>query len=84
MFRRDWKHFKYELADMLFGAQMDEAFREGMASGTEYTSRTLNIYVSHAELTQNMTKTQLIGFEVAREALRAGKKEVMRKTGVAL
>jgi hypothetical protein len=83
LFRRDWKHFKYELADFFFKSQMDEAFREGQRSGVEYTSRKLGFAVRNLD-TSEMTKTQKIGHEASLAAIELAKKEVMRKTGVAL
>jgi hypothetical protein len=83
MLRRDWKNFKYELADFFFKTEMDEAFREGIASGTEYTSRVIGMSVRNLDVS-NMTKTQRIGHEASMAAIAEAKKEVMRKTGVAL
>ena len=83
MLKRDWKHFRYELADLLFGKQMDEAFREGQHSGIEYATRKLSIAVRHLEAS-NLTKTQKIGQEAAMEAIAEAKKEITERTGVRL
>lgn len=83
MLRRDWKFFKLEIAEFFFGDELDKAFRDGQYSGVEYTSRVLGLAVRTVDETK-LTKTQRIGLEVAREAITDAKKEVMRKTGVAL
>ncbi|MDB4418048.1 hypothetical protein N9262_02230 [Akkermansiaceae bacterium] len=83
MTKRDWKHFKYEVADFLFGNQMDEAFREGQRSGVEYTSLKLGFAVRNLD-TSKMTKTQKIGHEASMAAIVEAKKEIMRKTGARL
>ena len=83
MMGRDWKNFKYEIADFFFGSELDEAFREGQRSGVEYTSRKLGMSVRALDVSQ-MTKTQKIGHEASMAAIAEAKKEIMRETGVAL
>jgi len=83
MMIRDWKHFKYEIADFFFGNELDAAFRDGQHSGVEYTSRTLGMAVRNLD-TSSMTKTQKIGYEASMAAISQAKKEIMSKTGVAL
>ena len=83
MTRTDWKRLKYEIADFFFKKQLDEAFREGQHSGIEYTSLKLGFAVRNLD-TSKMTKTQKIGHEASMAAIVEAKKEVMRKTGVAL
>jgi hypothetical protein len=83
MTKRDWKYFKYEIAEFFFGKELDETFREGQHSGVEYTSRTLGMAIRTIDESK-LTKTQRVGLQVAREAISDAKKEVMRKTGVAL
>ena len=80
MMRRDWKYFKYEIADFLFKSELDEAFREGQHSGIEYATRKLSMAVRHLEAS-NLTKTQKIGQQAAMEAIVEAKKEIMRRTG---
>lgn len=83
MMRRDWSLFKYELADFLFGKQLDEAYSEGMREGAQFASRKLSMAVRNLEASQ-MTKTQRIGHQKSMEAIYEAKKEVMRKTGAQL
>ena len=83
MMRRDWKYFKYEIADFFFKNELDEAFREGQHSGIEYATRKLSMSVRHLEAA-NLTKTQKIGQQAAMEAIVEAKKEIMRRTGVNL
>ncbi len=83
MMTRDWKHFKYEIADFLFRKELDEAFREGQRSGVEYASNTLGFAVRNLDVSK-MTKTQKIGHEASLSAVIQAKKEIMRKTGVQL
>ena len=83
MTKHDWKHFKYEVAEFFFGSILDETFRDGQRSGVEYTSRTLGMAVRSLDVSK-MTKTQKIGHEASMAAIAEAKKEIMRKTGVAL
>jgi hypothetical protein len=83
MTKHDWKHFKYEIAEFFFGNILDETFRDGQKSGVEYTSRTLGMAVRSLDVSK-MTKTQKIGHEASMAAIAEAKKEIMRKTGVAL
>ena len=83
MTKRDWVHFRYEVADFFFGKQMDEAFREGQNSGIEYATRKLSMAVRHLEAS-NLTKTQKIGQQAAMEAIVEAKKDIMRRTGINL
>ena len=80
---RNWADFKYEIADRLFNAQLDEAFRDGQRSGVEYASRVISSAVSNLADVQ-MTKTQRVGHEASKAAIVEAKKEIMRRTGVAL
>lgn len=83
MMARDWKHFKYEIADFLFKKELDEAFREGQRSGVEYASNEVGFAVRNLDVSK-MTKTQKIGHKASLGAVIEAKKEIMRKTGVQL
>ena len=80
---RNWKDFKYEIADKLFGAQMDEAFREGQRSGIEYATRKVSFAVRNID-TASLTKTQRVGHSASMAAIVEAKKEIMRRTGMNL
>ena len=80
---RNWTDFKYEIADKLFNAQLDDAFIDGQRSGIEYASRVISMAVTNLPDAQ-LTKTQKIGHEASKAAVIEAKKEIMRRTGLAL
>ena len=42
MLIRNWSDLKYEVADKLFGKELDEAYKMGMRIGSEYATRRLS------------------------------------------
>tara|TARA_R110000822_G_scaffold170137_2_gene310026 strand:+ start:561 stop:812 length:252 start_codon:yes stop_codon:yes gene_type:complete len=81
MMIRNWRDFKYEVAELFFGHEMDEAFREGQDSGAEYATRKMSFAVRNLDIS-DLTKTQKIGHKVSMDALMAAKREIGIRLGV--
>lgn len=81
---RNWDNFLYDLADRLFGKQMDKAYNQGIRIGAEYAARKMSFAVSNADVEKELTKTQLIGYKRAQQELRSVKKEIHAQTGAML
>lgn len=83
-FKRKWKLFLYDLADRIFGYQMDEAYEQGIRIGSEYAAHLISMSVEDAGEKEKLTKAQLVGYEVARKAIRDAKKRIHAQTGAML
>lgn len=80
MMIRNWSDFKYEVADFLFGKELDEAYEMGIRAGAEFATRKLSFEVNlkrHLKL----TKTEERGYEYAIDAIKRVKPEIARRTG---
>lgn len=78
--RRDLKWFKHEIAEILFGKDLDEAYSQGMRIGSEYATFKLSFEVTNqAGLT--LTKTEQRGYDHALEAISRVKPDIAKKTG---
>jgi hypothetical protein len=82
--KRKWKLFLYDMADRIFGRQMDEAYEQGIRIGSEYAARLLSMSVEDAGEKAKLTKPQQVGYEVARKAIRDAKKKIHAQTGAML
>jgi hypothetical protein len=80
----NWKLMKYDLADFFFGKQMDEAYWQGVRIGAEYASRMMSFTVVEAGDNTKLTKAQIVGYEVARKAIKDAKKKITERTGAML
>lgn len=84
MVRRTWRDFKYEIADKLFGYELDEAYSQGIRIGAEYAvfHMTFNVKLSADKLP--MTKTQKLGYERAIGVMDSMKPKISQVTGATL
>jgi hypothetical protein len=83
-FKRKWELFLYDIADRIFGYQMDEAYEQGIRIGSEYAAQLISISVEDAGEKAGLTKAQTVGFDVARQAIRDSKKKIHAQTGAML
>ena len=83
MMIRNWSDFKYEVADKLFGKELDEAYKMGMRIGSEYATRTLSFEVS-LKRNLTLTKTEARGYDKAIAAVARVKPEIASKTGASV
>ena len=83
MLIRNWSDLKYEIADKLFGKELDEAYKQGIRIGAEFATRSLSFEVNlkrHLKL----TKTELRGYNYAIEIIDRTKLHIANKTGATL
>lgn len=78
------KDIKQNIADLLFGAELDKAYQLGVQEGATFAARKISMTVIEAGENEKLTKTQKIGYEVARAAIREAKLVIMRMTGALL
>lgn len=83
MMWRNWSDFWYDVADFFFAKQMDKAYDQGIRMGSEFAARKISFQI-HSVPSEEMTKTQRVGYDAAMEALIEAKKDVMRQTGAML
>ena len=83
MMVRDWKNFKYEVVDFLFGKELDEAYKQGITIGAEYATRKLSFEVS-LKRGLTLTKTEQRGYDQAIAAVERVKPEITLQTGAML
>lgn len=81
MMWRNWKDWKYEIADKLFNAELDEAYDMGKRVGAEYTVSRIVYGLDINSTKLPMTKTQKSGYDMAVEVVQAQKPEIENKTG---
>jgi len=77
---RNWSDLKYEIADKLFGKELDEAYKMGMRIGSEWATHKLSFEVS-LKRNLTLTKTEARGYEHAIAAVDRVKPEIAKKTG---
>jgi len=80
---RNWSDLKYEVADKLFGKELDEAYKMGIRVGAEYATRKLSFEVS-LKRRLTLTKTEERGYDYAIEAVARVKPEIANQTGAAV
>lgn len=80
---RNWSDFKYEIADLLFGKELDEAYKMGTRVGAEYATRKLSFEVS-LKRRLTLTKTEERGYDHAIAAVARIKPEIANQTGAAV
>lgn len=80
MMIRNWSDFKYEVADFLFGKELDEAYEMGIRAGAEFATRKLSFEVN-LKRQLKLTKTEERGYEYAIDAIKRVKPEIARRTG---
>lgn len=83
MLIRNWSDFKFELAELLMGKQLDEAYKQGITIGAEYATRKLSFEVS-LKRGLELTKTEQRGYDHAIEAVARVKPEITLQTGAML
>lgn len=81
---RNWSDLKYEIADLLFGRELDESYEMGIRVGAEYAARTISFRVGAKEASQDLTKTQKIGYDKANQIVQDCKPDIERTTGATL
>lgn len=80
MTKRDWKHFKWSMANFFFPGEMGDSYHEGIKWGAEYASRKVAHALRNMDVSE-LTKTQRIGHEKAVEASVAIRKEIDIRVG---
>lgn len=80
MMIRNWSDFKYEVADFLFGKELDDAYEMGIRAGAEFATRKLSFEVN-LKRQLKLTKTEERGYDYAIEAIKRVKPEIARRTG---
>ena len=83
MMIRNWSDLKYEVADKLFGKELDEAYKMGIRIGAEYATRKLSFEVS-LKRCLTLTKTEERGYDYAIAAVARIKPEIASQTGASL
>ena len=83
MMIRDWSDLKYEIADFLFGKELDEAYAMGISQGAEFATRKLSFEVN-LKRNLKLTKVEERGYGYAIEAIDRVKPEIERTTGATL
>ena len=83
MLIRNWSDFKYEVADKLFGKELDEAYKMGIRIGSEYATRKLSFEVS-LKRCLTLTKTEERGYDYAIAAVARIKPEIASQTGASV
>lgn len=83
-FKRKWKLFLYDVADRIFGYQMDEAYEQGIMIGSEYAARLITMSVEDAGEKAKLNKAERVGYDLARKAIRDSKKKIHAQTGAML
>jgi len=80
---RNWSDFKYELADLIFGKELDSAYKDGIRIGAEFATRKLSFEVSlKRHLT--LTKVESRGYDHAFVAINRAKEEIRNTTGASV
>jgi len=80
---RNWADFKYEVAELLFAKQLDEAYKDGIRIGAEFATRKLSFEVSlKRHLT--LTKVESRGYDYAFVAINRAKEEIRNTTGASV
>lgn len=77
----DWKEFKYQIADFIFRKELDEAFDMGKKHGAEYATKKISGRLSMPSPKEELTKTQLIGYDKANQLVQACKYDIRVNTG---
>jgi hypothetical protein len=77
---RNWKDWKYEIADRLFAKELDEAYDMGIRIGAEYATYHLFFRTKTKVDSLGLTKTQKIGYERAIEIMESLKPDIAEKT----
>ena len=80
---RNWSDLKYEVADKLFGKELDEAYKMGIRIGAEYATRKLSFEVS-LKRCLTLTKTEERGYDYAIAAVARIKPEIASQTGASV
>jgi len=83
LIRRDWSDWKYEIADILFGKELDEAYAMGITQGAEFATRKLSFEVK-LKRSLKLTKTEERGYDLAIDAIERVKPEIAKSTGALL
>ena len=80
---RNWSDFKYELADLIFGKELDSAYKDGIRIGAEFATRKLSFEVSlKRHLT--LTKVESRGYDHALAAIVRAKEDIRTSTGASV
>ena len=74
-----WSDLKYAIADRLFCAEMDDAFRMGVQHGAEFATRNISFQMNLKN--KDLTKAQQVGYDKALTALQGAKEIVQDSTG---
>jgi hypothetical protein len=80
---RNWSDFKYEVADFLFGKELDEAYAMGISQGAEFATRKLSFEVN-LKRNLKLTKTEERGYQHAIDAVERVKPEIAKSTGASV
>ena len=80
----DLKNWWYDVADFFFPRAMDTAYDQGIRIGAEYAARIISMEITQAGEKSNLTKTQAVGYDLAKDAVQAAKKKITARTGAML
>ena len=80
---RNWSDFKYELADLLFAKELDEAYKDGIRIGAEFATRKLSFEV-RLKRHLTLTKVESRGYDYAFVAINRAKEEIRNTTGASV
>ena len=80
---RNWADFKYEVAELLFAKQLDEAYKDGIRIGAEFATRKLSFEV-RLKRHLTLTKVESRGYDHAFVAINRAKEEIRNTTGASV
>lgn len=83
MMIRNFSDFRYELAELLIGKQLDKAYKQGITVGAEYAARKMSFEVGLQRNLQ-LTKVEQRGYDHAIKAVARVKPEIAGQTGAML
>ena len=83
MLIRNFSDFRFELAELLIGKQLDKAYKQGITIGAEYAARKMSFEV-HLQRHLKLTKTEQRGYDHAIAAVERIKPEIANQTGAML
>lgn len=78
----DWRELKYQIADKLFNYELDDAYRMGIQSGSEFVTRKLSFALEMKADAIKMTPTEKRGYQKALEVFQEERISVERSTGL--
>mgnify|MGYP000082508580 CR=1 FL=1 len=77
----NWADLRYEIADILFGRELDDAYAMGIREGATIACRKMIFDVDVNAEKIKMTPTEKKGYEKSKQVLQDTRKEIKRITG---